>query len=29
MKLINEHWVMPTEEEKPKNAAIVDNSCYW
>ena len=28
-KLMNEHWVKPREEEKPKNAHQVENSCYW
>jgi len=28
-KFINEHWVRPLEEEKPKNHKQVENSCYW
>lgn len=27
--LFNEHWVRPDEEEKPKNAQIVEDACYW
>lgn len=27
--LINEHWVRPSEEEKPKNAALLEAACYW
>lgn len=27
--LMNEHWVRPCEEEKPKNAHKVENACYW
>ncbi len=29
MNLFNEHWVRPGENEKPKNAAIVEGACYW
>ena len=29
MNLFNEHWVRPGENEKPKNAHIVENACYW
>lgn len=25
----NEAWVYPSESEKPKNAAVVENACYW
>ena len=25
----NEAWVYPLESEKPKNAAVVENACYW
>jgi hypothetical protein len=28
-KLMNEHWVKPGEEEKPKNVNQVEDSCYW
>lgn len=28
-KLINEHWVKPSSDEKPKNADIVEGACYW
>ncbi len=27
--LMNEHWIRPNEEEKPKNARKVENACYW
>lgn len=27
--IINEHWIRPGEEEKPKNADKVENACYW
>ncbi len=27
--LINEHWVRPDEDEKPKNAVMVEGECYW
>lgn len=27
--IINEHWVKPTPNEKPKNAKKVENACYW
>jgi hypothetical protein len=27
--LINEHWVRPAEEEKPKTADKVEGACYW
>jgi hypothetical protein len=29
MNLFNEHWVRPGQNEKPKNASIVEDSCYW
>jgi len=29
MNLFNEHWVRPGENEKPKNANIVEGACYW
>jgi hypothetical protein len=29
MNLYNEHWVRPGENEKPKNAHIVEGACYW
>lgn len=28
-QLMNEHWVYAGEEEKPKNAASVEDGCYW
>ncbi len=28
-KLYNEHWVRPSEEERPKTAQTVENACYW
>lgn len=28
-KLYNEYWVRPSEVDKPKNASIVENGCYW
>ena len=28
-KLINEHWVRPSENEKPKQANKIENGCYW
>lgn len=28
-KVINEHWVRPNEEEKPKGFDKVENGCYW
>jgi hypothetical protein len=27
--LINENWIRPIEEERPKNAEKVENGCYW
>ena len=27
--LINEYWVRPDEDEKPKNAMMVEGECYW
>lgn len=27
--LYNEHWVRPEQNEKPKNAEIVEGACYW
>jgi len=27
--LFNEHWVRPGIKEKPKNANIVEDACYW
>jgi hypothetical protein len=27
--LMNEHWVRPSENEKPKNANAVEGACYW
>ena len=29
MNLFNEHWVRPGENEKPKNAKVVEGACYW
>lgn len=28
-KLMNEHWIKPGEEERPKAADKVENACYW
>lgn len=28
-KLMNQHWVRPLEEEKPKTAENVEGACYW
>jgi len=28
-RLFNEHWVYPSEDEKPKNAEKVEGGCYW
>jgi hypothetical protein len=28
-KLMNEHWVKPSDEEKPKDAIKVEGACYW
>jgi hypothetical protein len=27
--LMNENWIRPIEEERPKNAEKVENACYW
>ena len=27
--LYNEHWVRPGDSEKPKNATLIENACYW
>ncbi|MCG6190240.1 hypothetical protein [Maribellus maritimus] len=27
--LVNEYWVRPGEDEKPANAELVENACYW
>ncbi|MDM5264385.1 hypothetical protein PF327_09275 [Sulfurovum sp. XTW-4] len=27
--LINDNWIKPLESEKPPNAALVENACYW
>jgi len=27
--LFNDHWVYPDQSEKPKNALMVENACYW
>lgn len=27
--LINNDWIKPSESDKPKNAALVENACYW
>ena len=29
LKLFNEHWVRPLDEEKPKNHHLIENSAYW
>ena len=28
-KYFNEYWIYPSENERPKNATIVENACYW
>lgn len=28
-KLYNEHWIRPAAEDRPPNADIVENGCYW
>lgn len=28
-RLMNEHWIYPGEENKPKNANLVEGACYW
>jgi len=28
-KLMNEYWVKPAEQEKPRNASNVEGACYW
>lgn len=28
-KLINKHWIYPTQDLKPKNAYLVEDACYW
>jgi len=28
-QLMNEHWIKPSEEEKPKVADMVEGACYW
>ncbi len=27
--IINEHWIRPEADERPKNADSVENECYW
>ncbi len=27
--LMNKYWIYPSEENKPKNASIVEDACYW
>jgi hypothetical protein len=29
LSMMNEYWVRPTDDLKPKNADIVENACYW
>ncbi len=29
VQLMNEHWVYPSEEEKPQHATLVEGGCYW
>ena len=29
MNLVNDHWVRPSADERPKNANAVENACYW
>jgi hypothetical protein len=26
---MNEYWIYPADEDKPKNANIVEDACYW
>jgi hypothetical protein len=28
-KLVNEHWIKPAEEERPRASDKVENACYW
>ena len=28
-KYYNEYWVRPEESEKPQNAVLIENGCYW
>ena len=28
-KYFNEHWIRPSDNEKPKNANNIENGCYW
>jgi hypothetical protein len=28
-RLMNEYWIYPADEDKPKNANIVEDACYW
>jgi hypothetical protein len=28
-RLMNEHWIYPDEDSKPKNANVVEGACYW
>lgn len=28
-KYINEHWIRPTDDEKPKSSDKIENGCYW
>jgi len=28
-QLMNEYWIYPSDDSKPKNANIVENACYW
>lgn len=28
-RLMNEHWVKPREDERPRNASEVEGACYW
>ena len=27
--IINEYWIKPSHNEKPRNAGKVENACYW
>lgn len=27
--LFNEHWVRPSDDERPKNAELIEGACYW
>jgi len=29
LKLFNEHWIRPMNEERPENSNLIENGCYW